>query len=63
MEARNGAGGLRQNVVRDRRAAPICATSLAGVTREVDLAETVLVVDLFRFRLALSLASKKVAAL
>jgi hypothetical protein len=30
------AGGLRQNVVRDRRAAPICATSLAGVTREVE---------------------------
>jgi hypothetical protein len=28
--------GLRQNVVRDRRAAPICATSLAGVTREVE---------------------------
>jgi hypothetical protein len=30
------AGGLRENVVRDRRAAPICATSLAGVTREVE---------------------------
>jgi hypothetical protein len=30
------AGGLRQNVARDRRAAPIGATSLAGVTREVE---------------------------